>query len=59
MLHAFTAEPLDPRWLRLVAKQRRARRMLKLLRKRPPLTWRDAETLTQALRTQQSANAHS
>jgi hypothetical protein len=33
--------------------------MLKLLRKRPPLTWRDAETLTQALRAQQSANAHS
>ena len=59
MLHAFTAEPLDPRWLRLVGKQRRARRMLKLLRKRPPLTWRDAEALTQALRAQQSANAHS
>ena len=59
MLHVFTAEPLDPRWLRIVAKQRRARRLLKLLRKRPPLTWSDAETLTQALRRQQSESAHS
>ena len=57
MLHAFTAEPLDPRWLRLVAKQRRARRLLKLSRKRAPLTWRDAEMLTQSLRARQSANA--
>ncbi|MBU6476774.1 MAG: class I SAM-dependent methyltransferase [Xanthomonadaceae bacterium] len=57
MLHAFTTEPLDPRWLRVVAKQRRARRLLRLAGKRTPLTWRDAETLTQALRTQQSANA--
>src|SRR5690348_10537444 len=57
MLHTFTTEPLDPRWLRAVSKQRRARRMLKLLRKQPPLTWRDAEVLTQALRAQQSANA--
>ena len=56
MLHAFTAEPLHPRWLRIVAKQRRARRLLKLGRKRAPLTWRDAETLTRALRAQQSAN---
>lgn len=59
MLHAFTTEPLNPRWLRAVSKQRRARRMLKLLRKQPPLTWRDAETLTQALRTQQSGRAQS
>ncbi|HET7163043.1 MAG TPA: class I SAM-dependent methyltransferase [Rhodanobacteraceae bacterium] len=57
MLHAITAATLDPRWLRLVAKQRRARRMLKPLRKRAPLTWRDAETLTQHLRARQSANA--
>ncbi|MBN8737021.1 MAG: class I SAM-dependent methyltransferase [Xanthomonadales bacterium] len=57
MLHAFTAEPLDPRWLRLVAKQRRARRLLKLSRKRAPLTWRDAGTLTEKLRAQQSADA--
>ncbi|HEY9112538.1 MAG TPA: methyltransferase domain-containing protein [Rhodanobacteraceae bacterium] len=57
MLHAFTTEPLDPRWLRIVAKQRRARRLLKLTRKRPPLTWRDAETLTQALRARQSESA--
>lgn len=59
MLHAFTNAPLDPRWLRIVAKQRRARRLLKLARKRTPLTWRDAETLTQALRRQQSESAHS
>lgn len=59
MLHAITAEPLDPRWLRLVSKPRRARRLLKLLRKRPALTWRDAETLTQALRARQSGSAHS
>jgi hypothetical protein len=29
------------------------------LRKQPPLTWRDAEVLTQALRMQQSGSAHS
>jgi len=57
MLHAFTAEPLDPRWLRVVSKQRRARRLLRLAGKHARLTWRDAETLTQALRAQQSANA--
>jgi hypothetical protein len=59
MLHAFTAEPLDPRWLRVVSKQRRARRLLRLAGKHARLTWRDAETLTQALRAQQSENAHS
>jgi hypothetical protein len=59
MLHAFTREPLNPRWLRAVSKQRRARRMLKLLRKRPPLTWRDAATLTQTLRSRQSGRANS
>jgi hypothetical protein len=59
MLHTLTTEPLNPRWLRAVSKQRRARRMLKLLRKQPPLTWRDAEVLTQALRMQQSGSAHS
>lgn len=58
MLHAIVSEPVDPRWFRLVAKQRRARRLLKLARKHPPLTWRDAETLTQALRARQSANTH-
>ncbi len=57
MLHAITAEPLDPRWLRFVAKQRRARRLLKLTRKRAPLTWRDAEALTQRLRARQSTQA--
>ena len=57
MLHAFTTEPLNPRWLRVVAKQRRARRLLRLAGKRTPLTWSDAETLRQQLRTQQSANA--
>ena len=59
MLHAFTAEPLDPRWLRVVAKQRRARRLLKLTRKRPSLTWSDAESLARALRERQSANTPS
>ncbi len=58
MLHAFTTEPLDPRWLRVVAKQRRARRLLRLAGKHARLTWSDAETLTQALRAQQSAGAH-
>lgn len=57
MLHAFTTEPLDPRWLRVVAKQRRARRLLRLAGKRRPLTWSDAEILQQQLRTQQSAHA--
>lgn len=57
MLHAFTAEPLNPRWLRVVAKQRRARRLLRLAGKRQPLTWSDAETLRRQLRAQQSANA--
>lgn len=56
MLHAFTTEPLDPRWLRVVAKQRRARRLLRLAGKRPPLTWSDAEKLRLQLRAQQSAN---
>lgn len=55
MLHAFTAEPLDPRWLRVVAKQRHARRLLRMAGKHARLTWRDAETLTQALRARQSA----
>ena len=59
MLHAFTREPLDPRWLRAVSKRRRARRLLKLTRKRAPLTWQDAENLTQALRAQQAADAPS
>lgn len=45
MLHAFTSAPLDPRWLRIVAKRRRVRWLLRLRRKRPPLTWTDAETL--------------
>lgn len=55
MLHAFTTEPLDPRWLRVVAKQRHARRLLRMAGKRARLTWHDAETLTQALRARQSA----
>lgn len=59
MLHAFTAEPLDPRWLRIVTKQRRARRLLQLAGKRTPLTWSDAERLRQQLRTEQSAGARS
>ena len=49
MLHAFTAEPLDPRWLRLVAKRRPANLLLRLAGKRAPLTWRDAELLRQRL----------
>jgi hypothetical protein len=57
MLHAFTTEPLDPRWLRVVAKQRRARWLLRLRGKRARLTWRDADTLARALRAQRSANA--
>lgn len=57
MLHAITTEPLDPRWLRIVGKQRRARLLLRLAGKRAPLTWRDAETLTQALRARQAASA--
>lgn len=57
MLHAFTTEPFNPRWLRVVSKQRRARRLLRLAGKRSPLTWRDAETSKLQLRTQQSANA--
>jgi len=57
MLHAFTTDPLDPRWLRVVAKQRRARRLLRLAGKRKPLTWSDAEALAQRLRAQQSTGA--
>jgi hypothetical protein len=57
MLHAFTTEPLDPRWLRVVAKQRHARWLLRLRGKRARLTWRDADTLARALRAQRSANA--
>lgn len=57
MLHAFTAEPFNPRWLRVVSKQRRARRLLRLAGKRMPLTWRDAEALTEKLRAQQSPDA--
>jgi hypothetical protein len=55
MLHAITAEPLNPLWLRLVARPRRARRLLKLLRRRQPLTWRDAEALRRRLRVRPSA----
>ena len=50
MLHAFTREPLDPRWLRTVAKRRRARWLLRLSGKRPTLTWRDGEALAERLR---------
>jgi hypothetical protein len=57
MLHAFTTDPLDPRWLRVVAKQRHARRLLRLAGKRKPLTWSDAEALAQRLRAQQSTGA--
>ncbi|WHZ20390.1 MAG: hypothetical protein OJF55_002539 [Rhodanobacteraceae bacterium] len=57
MLHAFTTEPLNPRWLRFVAKQRRARRLLRLARKRPPLTWRDGEALAERLRSRPSTPA--
>lgn len=59
MLHAITAAPLDPRWLRVVAKRRSARWLLRLATKRPPLTWRDGEALKQQLRAQQSAAAPS
>ncbi|MGH8182745.1 MAG: class I SAM-dependent methyltransferase [Rhodanobacteraceae bacterium] len=54
MLHAFTREPLDPRWLRWVARQRRARWLLRLAHKRPTLTWRDGETLSRRLAEQQA-----
>ncbi|TAN04158.1 MAG: class I SAM-dependent methyltransferase [Rhodanobacteraceae bacterium] len=54
MLHAFTADPLDPRWLRRVAKQRHARWLLRLARRRPTLTWRDGETLARRLAEQQA-----
>lgn len=56
MLHAFTTEPLHPLWLRVVSRQRRARQLLRLAGKRAPLTWRDAETLAQTLRTRHSMN---
>ena len=49
MLHAFSREPLDPRWLRMVAKRRRARWLLRLRHKRAPLTWADAEALAARL----------
>ncbi|HKZ10748.1 MAG TPA: class I SAM-dependent methyltransferase [Rhodanobacteraceae bacterium] len=58
MLHAFTREPLNSRWLRYVSKQRRARRLLRLSGKRAPLTWRDAEALTWQLRTHQAGKPH-
>ncbi|MGH8191424.1 MAG: class I SAM-dependent methyltransferase [Rhodanobacteraceae bacterium] len=45
MLHAITETPLDPRWLRFVAKRKRARWLLRLGRKRKALTWRDGEAL--------------
>lgn len=56
MLHAFSSEPLDTRWLRWVAKQRRARWLLRLGRKRKALTWRDGEALAQQLRAQQATD---
>ena len=59
MLHAFTATPLDPRWLRFVAKHRRARRLLRLSGKRTPLTWSDAEMLQRKLHARQSGTAQS
>lgn len=49
MLHTFSSEPLDPRWLRVIAKRRRARLLLRLRHKRAPLTWSDAETLAARL----------
>jgi len=58
MLHAFTREPLNPRWLRYVSKQRRARRLLRLSGKRAPLTWRDAEGLARQLRARQAGKPH-
>jgi len=54
MLHAITSEPLDPRWLRTVAKRRRARWLLRLAGKRPALTWRDGEALAERLRSRPS-----
>ncbi len=54
MLHAFTSEPLDPRWLRWVTKRRRVRWLLRLRRKRPALTWADAEALAGRLATPHS-----
>lgn len=60
MLHVFSSEPLDPRWLRFVAKHRRVRRLLWLGRKRKALTWRDGEALAQRLRgAQESTRARS
>ncbi|MGH8114378.1 MAG: class I SAM-dependent methyltransferase [Rhodanobacteraceae bacterium] len=56
MLHAFSSEPLDPRWLRFIAKHRRARWLLRLGRRRKALTWRDGEELAQRLHSQQSTH---
>lgn len=55
MLHAFSSEPLDPRWLRTIAKRRRARWLLRLRHKRAPLTWSDAEALAGRLGTRPGA----
>lgn len=54
MLHAFSSEPLDPRWLRTIAKRRRARWLLRLRRRRAPLTWSDAAALAARLATSRS-----
>ncbi|MBS0383631.1 MAG: class I SAM-dependent methyltransferase [Proteobacteria bacterium] len=55
MLHAITRDPLDPRWLRWLAKQRRARMLLRLGRRRRPLTWRDGEDLAKRLAASRDA----
>lgn len=55
MLHAFSSKPLDPRWLRFVAKHRRARWLLRLGRKRKALTWRDGEALARYLTESRSS----
>ncbi|MEO7149076.1 MAG: class I SAM-dependent methyltransferase [Rhodanobacteraceae bacterium] len=56
MLHLIATQPVDPRWLRFVAKHRRAR-LAARLRRRRPLTWLDADALGQQLRESQSRPA--